>query len=107
GRRRSPIRDPARSRAPLGRRRAARGGTRVTGSRFEAASLDLVRRRWKVPALAAGLVHADGGLELGVVGERRRGNPGDPVREDDPWHVGSCAKAMTAVALARLIERGD
>jgi len=79
----------------------------VTADPVEAANLESVRRRWKVPALAAGLVHADGGLELAAVGERRRGHPDEPVREDDPWHVGSCAKAMTAVALARLVERGD
>lgn len=31
---------------------------------------------------------------------------GDPVRLGDPWHIGSCTKAMTAMVLARLQARG-
>ncbi len=59
-----------------------------------------------MPALGAALVTRDGGLDVDVVGVRIRGGD-DPVTPDDPWHIGSCCKSVTAVLYARLVERGD
>ena len=64
------------------------------------------RQKHAVPALGAALVARDGGLDVDVVGVRIRGGD-DPVTPDDPWHIGSCCKSVTAVLYARLVERGD
>lgn len=58
-----------------------------------------------VPAVGACLIVGDEVRMLGVAGVREKG--GDvPVTADDLWHVGSCAKAMTATLAAVLVERG-
>ncbi len=62
--------------------------------------------RCRVSAVGGGVVTRDGDLTIDVVGTRRRGHP-SPVTVDDQWHIGSCAKAITAVLYARLVERGD
>ena len=68
--------------------------------------LEGFRDRYGVPAVGAAVVARTGDLEVEVVGSRRR-NDSDPVRGDDQWQIGSCAKAMTAALYARLVERGD
>lgn len=75
-------------------------------SALEARTLEELRRRWGVPALVAGLVPARGEPQLLAVGRRRRSRSAEPVGLEDRWHLGSCAKAMTALAVARLVERG-
>jgi CubicO group peptidase (beta-lactamase class C family) len=45
------------------------------------------------------------GTDIAVAGERFEG--GGPVRRDDPWHVGSLTKAMTATLAARLVAIGE
>lgn len=72
-----------------------------------AEGLERVRRQWGVPAIVAGIVPASGAPELLALGHRRRGHPEEQVQPGDAWHLGSCVKAFTAVALARLVERGD
>lgn len=52
------------------------------------------------------MVTRTGSLTVDVIGNRRRG-ASDPVTVDDQWHIGSCAKAMTAALYARLVEQGD
>ena len=47
----------------------------------------------------------DGIVALAVTGDRLRG--GDPVQEDDTWHIGSNTKMLTALAWARLVESGS
>lgn len=64
------------------------------------------RDRFAVPALGAAVVTRGGAVTVDVVGNRERGGS-DPVTIDDQWHIGSCAKAMTAALYARLVERGD
>lgn len=78
----------------------------MKGARLDHGAVEGMRRRWGVPALGVGLVHADGGFDPLVVGARRRGS-NDLALPDDPWHIGSCAKSMTAAVYARLVERGE
>lgn len=57
-----------------------------------------------VPSVAAAVV-LDGKLHAaGAVGVRKRGNE-TPVTVNDRYHIGSCAKAMTATLAAILVER--
>lgn len=59
----------------------------------------------KVPAMGI-LVIRDGKVADEAVRGVRRNDGTDPVRLDDPWHLGSDGKAMTATMVARLVERG-
>lgn len=68
--------------------------------------LEHVVRRYRVPAVAAALVRADGSVDMQVAGTRRRGFD-DPARASDRWHIGSCTKTFTAVLWACLVEAGD
>jgi len=54
-----------------------------------------LRRRYKLPALAAALVKDGNTIALGAVGVRRAGHS-ERVGLDDCFHLGSCTKAMTA-----------
>jgi len=65
--------------------------------------LERFRGREQVPAVAAAIVDADGIIEPAVSGVRRRGTA-DEVTMSDAWHIGSCAKTMTTVLWARLVE---
>ncbi len=57
----------------------------------------------KVPSVAA--VVLNGQIRAaGAVGVRKRGD-NTPVTVDDKYHIGSCAKAMTATLAAILVER--
>lgn len=67
--------------------------------------LDLTFSRAGAPALAGMVVGRSGASWIGVRGVRRTGS-GDPVTRDDPWHLGSNTKAMTAALWARTIEAG-
>ena len=60
----------------------------------------------KIPAVAGGVLLSDGTLDYDVVGVRRRGS-NDKAEKHDKWHIGSCAKSITAVLYARLVERDD
>ncbi len=51
------------------------------------------------------LVHVDGVVAIGVSGVRVAGGA-DPVSPEDPWHLGSDTKAMTAALAGRLVDRG-
>lgn len=58
-----------------------------------------------VPGVGAMVLSASAPPVIAVRGVRRAG--GDvAVTVDDPWHLGSCTKAMTATLLARLQARG-
>ena len=65
--------------------------------------LDKFCDRERVPAVAAAVIAADASVETAVAGVRRRG-AADRVTVSDAWHIGSCAKTMTAVLWARLVE---
>lgn len=63
-----------------------------------------IRQKHDLPALAAAVI-VDGDLHaVGVSGVRKTGS-GVEVTESDPFHIGSCTKAMTATLLAMLVER--
>ncbi len=64
------------------------------------------RDRFGVPALGGAVLSRTGALDVAVIGTRHRGGS-DPVAIEDQWHIGSCAKAITAALYARLVERGD
>lgn len=70
-----------------------------------AEALEAIRAEHHVPALAAARVEAGKVVEIAAVGVRRLG-AAEPVTVDDEWHLGSCAKAMTAALAAKLVERG-
>ncbi|MDX2234661.1 MAG: serine hydrolase domain-containing protein, partial [Hyphomonadaceae bacterium] len=82
---------------------AAAAGPAEAGALTRA--LEEERRRRGLPALA-GLVMRHGRvLESAAVGVRARGAD-VTVAGSDRWHIGSCAKAMTATLIARYVERG-
>ncbi len=67
--------------------------------------LDQVRVKYQLPGLAV-RVQARGRVEHDIaIGIRARGANAE-VGAQDLWHLGSCAKAMTATLLARQVERG-
>ena len=63
------------------------------------------RARARVPAMGMAILRDGHIAAIAVRGVRVIGGV-DRVRPDDPWHIGSDAKAMTAVLIARLVERG-
>lgn len=63
-----------------------------------------IRRQHGLPALG-GLVLKGRRGNIGVSGRRRNGAD-DLVKKSDRFHLGSCAKAMTATLIARLVDDG-
>lgn len=70
-----------------------------------AEALKPIRRKHKLPAIAGAIVTSEGVVSMGAVGVRKAGVD-VPVTIHDKWHLGSDTKAMTATAIARLIEQG-
>jgi CubicO group peptidase (beta-lactamase class C family) len=68
--------------------------------------LEEVRQQRGVPALAAAIIRGDKIVAADAVGIRKVGSK-VPVSLDDQFHLGSCAKSMTASLCAILVERGD
>ena len=58
-----------------------------------------------IPALAAAVVKDGRLVASGAVGVRKMKDP-TPVTIDDPFHLGTNTKAMTAVLIGRLIDQG-
>ena len=77
-----------------------------TGSDRLRPLLEVFFERYGVPAAGAAVVAHTGDLDVEVAGQRHR-NTVDTVDVNDQWHIGSCAKSMTAALYARLVERGD
>jgi CubicO group peptidase (beta-lactamase class C family) len=69
-------------------------------------ALEEVRSKFKLPALAGGIVTRDGLQELATVGVRKLGTE-VAATDQDLWHLGSCTKAMTATLLATLVQQGQ
>jgi CubicO group peptidase (beta-lactamase class C family) len=82
-----------------------RGEGTVSADEAIQSLLSPIRERHRVPAMAGAVVTGDGSVSSGVVGGRRAG-AGTPAAVGDLWHLGSNTKAMTAVAIARLVEEG-
>jgi CubicO group peptidase (beta-lactamase class C family) len=69
------------------------------------ADLAAVREEFQFPALAAAVI-VEGRLHaLGVVGVRKHGSD-IPVEPNDPFHLGSCTKAMTGSLIGLLVQQG-
>lgn len=62
-----------------------------------------IRRGADLAALGAVIVDSQGTRAIGVHGDRQYG-ANNPVTTDDPWHLGSDTKAMTATLVAVLVE---
>ena len=67
--------------------------------------IEPIRQQHHVPALGAALVSSQGVVISGVAGVRKR-DTDVAATIDDKWHLGSNTKAMTAVIVATLVERG-
>lgn len=59
-----------------------------------------------LPALAVTVLRQDAVLQQTAVGVRRLGEE-TPVTPQDVFHIGSCAKAMTATLIAMLVDAGE
>ena len=68
-------------------------------------SLEPIRKKHDLPALAAAVIVDGRLLALGAAGVRRAGTD-VAVTRDDAFHIGSCTKAMTGTLLALLVEQG-
>jgi CubicO group peptidase (beta-lactamase class C family) len=70
-----------------------------------ASELEPVRVKYAFPALAAAVI-VDGRLHAaGVVGVRKDGSE-IQVEPNDPFHMGSCTKAMTGSLICLLVQQG-
>jgi CubicO group peptidase (beta-lactamase class C family) len=69
------------------------------------AVLDSVRIACGVPGLGAAVIVRGRIVAVGVAGLRMAGGR-DSLRLDDPFHIGSCTKSVTALAIASLVEAG-
>jgi CubicO group peptidase (beta-lactamase class C family) len=67
--------------------------------------IEPIRKDHKLPALGAALITSQGLVSSGVTGVRKA-KTDVAATIDDHWHLGSDTKAMTAVVLATLVERG-
>jgi CubicO group peptidase (beta-lactamase class C family) len=67
--------------------------------------LNPIRQKYKLPALAGGIVTSKGLIAVGATGVRKAGT-NVAVTTDDLWHLGSDTKAMTATLIGDLIEQG-
>jgi len=67
--------------------------------------LDPYLARYDLPAIAAAVVMDGKVISAGAVGTRRVGTK-IPVTINDPFHIGSDTKAMTALLAAMLVEEG-
>ncbi len=81
---------------------------RATGAAMDTdleGALDAHRMAHGVPAMGAVVLRAGETLHLAVAGQRSSADD-TPVARDAPWHLGSNTKAMTALVMARLVDRG-
>ncbi|MGH8022190.1 MAG: serine hydrolase domain-containing protein [Limisphaerales bacterium] len=70
-----------------------------------AQALEILRKRYNLPALAVVVVKNGKICDSVAVGVRKSGDPA-PVTIDDQFHIGSCTKSMTATLAAMFIEAG-
>src|ERR1017187_4875971 len=70
-----------------------------------AQTLEDIRKKHDLPALAAVVVKDGAICDRLAVGVRKLGDP-TPVTTNDVFHIGSCTKPMTAMLTAMLIEGG-
>ena len=63
------------------------------------------RDRFGAVGVGAATITSSGDVVVDAIGSRRHGSP-DRVTVDDQWHIGSCAKSITAALYGRLVECG-
>lgn len=68
-------------------------------------SLESIRSKHDLPALAAAAVREGKIVAIGATGLRKLGSA-ERVTLGDKWHIGSCGKSMTASVAALLVESG-
>jgi len=68
--------------------------------------LEQIRKKYRVPALAAAANIKGELCEIAAVGSRVVGGK-ERVTDNDKWHIGSCTKPMTSTLAGILIERGQ
>jgi CubicO group peptidase (beta-lactamase class C family) len=68
-------------------------------------TLESIRRKYELPALAGAIVTSQGLVAAEVVGVRKYGKD-TPATINDQFHLGSDTKAMTATLLAMEVEAG-
>jgi D-alanyl-D-alanine carboxypeptidase len=66
--------------------------------------LEKIRRKARLPAIAAASVQDGELLEIGATGFRKVGGD-EEVTIEDQWHLGSCTKSMTATLAAIMVEQ--
>lgn len=59
-----------------------------------------------VPCIGAAVIVNGQIIGYGTAGVRKQGDP-TPVTRDDPFHIGSCGKAMTATLIGMLVDDGQ
>src|SRR4051794_1230125 len=67
--------------------------------------LEAIRKRFRLPALAAAATRDGRIVELAATGVRQFGED-EEVTVDDAWQIGSCTKSMTATLAGMLVEQG-
>lgn len=67
--------------------------------------LETIRKKYRLPALHAALFTTEGVVESAAVGVRKANDP-TPVTPHDLWHIGSDAKAMTAMLVGTFVSEG-
>ncbi len=77
----------------------------LAGAKDVGVLIEPIRKRFKLPALAVAAVKDSKTVLLGAVGARRAGGT-ERVTVNDQFHLGSCAKSMTATLCAILIQQG-
>jgi len=68
-----------------------------------AALLEPIRKQQDVPGLVGAILTVDGLQHVGACGVRERGRA-EALEQDDPMHLGSCTKSMTATLCAVLVQ---
>jgi len=78
----------------------------VSGAASLDETLEAIRAKAHLPALAAAVVRSNTIVAAGAVGLLKDGSP-EKVTVDDKFHIGSCTKSMTATLAGMLVEQGD
>ena len=67
--------------------------------------IEEIRKRHGLPGIMVGYFTSAGEFDLKVCGVRRIGTD-DRLQADDPMHLGSCTKSMTATLIGILVDEG-
>ncbi len=80
----------------------------ATGNAGVVALLEPIRKKHDVPGIAGAVVEGQRKgtflKAIAATGKRRLGGRSD-ITISDPWHLGSCTKAMTATLIGRLVDK--